>query len=159
MDKTTRDEVIQAMVGRDISLFAKRTMPCQKKGDVPVLKVEDITGEAFSNISFELYPGEILGFFGLVVAGRTEVMRAVFGADPYSSGKVILNGKEIHCKSPHDAIEQGIALISENRKEEGIMPNFDNMDNIALASLKKYMSGIVINEGKKNKNAKAILSI
>ena len=154
MDKTTRDEVIQAMVGRDISLFAKRTMPCQKKGDVPVLKVEDITGEAFSNISFELYPGEILGFFGLVGAGRTEVMRAVFGADPYSSGKVILNGKEIHCKSPHDAIEQGIALISENRKEEGIMPNFDNMDNIALASLKKYMSGIVINEGKKNKNAK-----
>lgn len=154
MDKTTRDEVIQAMVGRDISLFAKRTMPCQKKGDVPILKVEELYGEAFGNISFELYPGEILGFFGLVGAGRTEVMRAIFGADHYSKGKVILNGKEIHCKSPHDAIEQGIALISENRKEEGVMPNFDNMDNIALASLKKYMSGIVINDGKKNKNAK-----
>lgn len=154
MDKTTRDEVIQAMVGRDISLFAKRTMPCQKKGDAPVLQVEGLCGERFQNISFDLYPGEILGFFGLVGAGRTEVMRAIFGADPYTKGTVHLKGEEIHCKSPYEAIERGIALISENRKEEGVLPNFDNMDNIALASLKKYMSGIVINSGKKNKNAK-----
>ncbi|MDO4274270.1 MAG: sugar ABC transporter ATP-binding protein [Eubacteriales bacterium] len=154
MDKTTRDEVIQAMVGRDISLFAKRTMPCQKKGDAPVLQVEGLCGERFRDISFDLYPGEILGFFGLVGAGRTEVMRAIFGADSYGKGTVRLKGQEIHCKSPYDAIERGIALISENRKEEGVLPNFDNMDNIALASLKKYMSGMVINNGKKIKNAK-----
>ena len=153
MAKTTRDEVIQAMVGRDISLFAKRTMPCQKKGTEPVLRVDGLCSDLFNQISFDLYAGEILGFFGLVGAGRTEVMRAIFGADPYTKGNVILNGKEIHCKSPHEAIELGIALISENRKEEGILPNFDNKDNISLASLKKYMSGIVINDNKKKQNA------
>ena len=153
MAKTTRDEVIQAMVGRDISLFAKRTMPCQKKGTEPVLCVDGLCSDLFNQISFNLYAGEILGFFGLVGAGRTEVMRAIFGADPYTKGSVRLNGKEIHCKSPHEAIELGIALISENRKEEGILPNFDNKDNISLASLKKYMSGIVINDNKKKKNA------
>mgnify|MGYP004474961873 FL=1 len=153
MAKTTRDEVIQAMVGRDISLFAKRTMPCQKKGTEPVLCVDGLCSDLFNQISFDLYAGEILGFFGLVGAGRTEVMRAIFGADPYTKGSVILNGKEIHCKSPHEAIERGIALISENRKEEGILPNFDNKDNISLASLKKYMSGIVINDNKKKQNA------
>lgn len=153
MAKTTRDEVIQAMVGRDISLFAKRTMPCQKKGMEPVLRVDGLCSDLFNQISFDLYAGEILGFFGLVGAGRTEVMRAIFGADPYTKGSVILNGKEIHCKSPHEAIERGIALISENRKEEGILPNFDNKDNISLASLKKYMSGIVINDNKKKQNA------
>ena len=153
MAKTTRDEVIQAMVGRDISLFAKRTMPCQKKGTEPVLCVDGLCSDLFNQISFNLYAGEILGFFGLVGAGRTEVMRAIFGADPYTKGSVRLNGKEIHCKSPHEAIELGIGLISENRKEEGILPNFDNKDNISLASLKKYMSGIVINDNKKKKNA------
>ena len=153
MAKTTRDEVIQAMVGRDISLFAKRTMPCQKKGTEPVLRVDGLCSDLFNQISFDLYAGEILGFFGLVGAGRTELMRAIFGADPYTKGSVILNGKEIHCKSPHEAIERGIALISENRKEEGILPNFDNKDNISLASLKKYMSGIVINDNKKKQNA------
>lgn len=153
MAKTTRDEVIQAMVGRDISLFAKRTMPCQKKGTEPVLRVDGLCSDLFNQISFDLYAGEILGFFGLVGAGRTEVMRAIFGADPYTKGSVILNGKDIHCKSPHEAIERGIALISENRKEEGILPNFDNKDNISLASLKKYMSGIVINDNKKKQNA------
>ncbi|MCI8317893.1 MAG: sugar ABC transporter ATP-binding protein [Lachnospiraceae bacterium] len=154
MDKTTRDEVVQAMVGRDISLFAKRTMPCQKRGSTPVLQVKNLSGGMFKNVSFDLYPGEILGFFGLVGAGRTEVMRAIFGADPRTSGQVFLNGKEIHCKLPNDAIKQGIALISENRKEEGIMPNFNNMDNMALASMEKYMSGFVINSAKKNANAK-----
>ena len=153
MAKTTRDEVIQAMVGRDISLFAKRTMPCQKKGTEPVLRVDGLCSDLFNQISFDLYAGEILGFFGLVGAGRTEVMRAIFGADPYTKGSVILNGKEIHCKSPHEAIERGIALISENRKEEGSLPNVDNKDNISLASLKKYMSGIVINDNKKKQNA------
>ena len=153
MAKTTRDEVIQAMVGRDISMFAKQTMPCQKKGTEPVLRVDGLCSDLFNQISFDLYAGEILGFFGLVGAGRTEVMRAIFGADPYTKGSVILNGKEIHCKSPHEAIERGIALISENRKEEGILPNFDNKDNISLASLKKYMSGIVINDNKKKQNA------
>ena len=153
MAKTTRDEVIQAMVGRDISLFAKRTMPCQKRGKEPVLSVKGLESDLFKEINFDLYAGEILGFFGLVGAGRTEVMRAIFGADSYTKGSVRLNGKEIHCKSPHEAIELGIALISENRKEEGILPNFDNKDNISLASMKKYMSGIVINDDKKKRNA------
>lgn len=156
MAKTTRDEVIQAMVGRDISLFAKRTMPCQKMGDKPMLQVKHLSGKMFQNVSFDLYPGEILGFFGLVGAGRTETMRGIFGADKVQSGQVLLEGKEIHCQSPYHAIQQGIALISENRKEEGILPNFSNKDNISLASMEKYMKmkGLVIDEKSKIDNAK-----
>ncbi|MDD2957130.1 MAG: sugar ABC transporter ATP-binding protein [Lachnospiraceae bacterium] len=154
MKKTDRDEIIRAMIGRDTAMFAQRTMPSQRKGEKPVLEVENLCGDAFENVSFQLYSGEILGFFGLVGAGRTEVMRVVFGADPYKSGKVLLNGKELHCRSPRDGINSGIALISENRKEEGILPNFNNMDNMSLPCLDKFMSGAVISTKKKMDNAK-----
>ncbi len=147
------EEMIQTMVGRDISMFAKRTMACQKREGEPVLQVENLGGKVFQNISFELHRGEILGFFGLVGAGRTEVMRTIFGADPCFSGKVVLEGREIHSRSPHDAIRAGLALIPENRKEEGILPNLNNMDNISLASLEQYTAGIMVSGRKKNKNA------
>ena len=87
-------------------------------------------------------------------AGRTEVMRAIFGADPYTEGEAShCMGRKFTANLRMRQSRRGIALISENRKEEGILPNFDNKDNISLASLKKYMSGIVINDNKKKQNA------
>lgn len=154
MHKTTRDELIQAMVGRDISMFAQRSIPCQAQKDKVTLEVNGLCGQAYHDISFKLHKGEILGFFGLVGAGRTEVMRGIYGADKVTAGEVKLNGRTIHCKSPHGAIREGIALISENRKEEGIVPNFNNMDNMALPCLDKFRTGPLLNKPKKYKNAK-----
>ncbi len=153
MSGTNREEIIRAMVGRDISLFAQRTIPSQCSLDKPVLCVKDLNGTLFQHISFELHRGEILGFFGLIGAGRTEVMRAIYGADKVLGGHVLLNGREIYCRSPHEAVGHGIALISENRKEEGILPNMVNMDNIALPCVDKFRKGPLINSKRKCINA------
>ena len=145
---TTEDEVTQKMVGRDVSMFAQRTIPsCADKSQV-VLKVENLSGPAgFHDVSFEVYKGEILGFFGLVGAMRTEVMRAIFGADMTTNGVVYMNGEKLPDKrDPHYMVEHGFGLVSENRKEEGFVKNFNNQDNIALASIKKYMKGAFINK-------------
>ena len=87
VDKTNRAELIRSMVGRDVDALANRTKPCMATDEV-ILKVEDFSGEKFSHISFELHRGEILGFSGLVGAGRTELMRAVCGIDPKKSGRL-----------------------------------------------------------------------
>lgn len=154
MDTATRDEIIHAMVGRDVALFAKRTIASQCQRDKVTLEVEHLSGTAFHDVSFQLHKGEILGFFGLVGAGRTEVVRTIYGADKKTSGTIRLNGKKINPTSPYDAIQAGIALISENRKEEGIVPNLSNKDNMSLPCLDKFRSGFLISEGKKFKNAK-----
>lgn len=153
---TTRETLIHSMVGRDVSLFAKRTRPSRCVPDQVVLKVDHLSGGAFSDASFELHKGELLGFFGLVGAGRTEVMRALYGADKRSDGTVTLSGKPLVCRTPTAAVKAGVALISENRKEEGIVPNLNNMDNIALPCLRKFQSGPFINAKAKSTNARSM---
>lgn len=138
---TGRDEIIQAMVGRDVSMFARRTRPSRNNPDKTVLSVENLSGKGFRNVSLTLHEGEILGMFGLVGAGRTETIRAIYGANRLDEGTVKLGGESKVFRTPNRAVQHGIALISENRKEEGILPNLNNMDNIALSSLKKYRRG------------------
>ena len=87
------------------------------------------------DISFEVYEGEVLGFSGLVGAGRTETMRAIFGADPKESGEIILDGKALTINNPEDAIRQGIVLAPEDRKKEGLCTKLSIRDNIALPNL------------------------
>ena len=152
LDKATRDDMIHAMVGRDVAMFAQRTLPNQTRDEV-VLEVRGLRGKAFHDISFQLHAGEILGFFGLIGAGRTEVMRAIFGADPILEGEVLLCGTPVRCKEPAQAIRRQIAMISENRKEEGVIPNLDNMDNIALPSLDRFRKGLFVQNGLKYDNA------
>lgn len=158
LKEATEEELVQNMVGRDVSMFAQRLKPsCADRNQV-VLKVENLTGPAgFENISFELYKGEILGFFGLVGAMRTEVMRAIFGADPTTGGTVYYNGEALpENRTPNTVVKRGIGLVSENRKEEGFVKNFDNADNIALASLKKYMKGMFVNRKMKEENSNKV---
>ncbi len=152
--ESSREEIIHSMVGRDISMFAQRTLPCQCAEKEVVLEVDDLSGGMFRNARFTLHKGEILGFFGLIGAGRTELMRGIFGADPISSGSIRLHGKPYVPTHPTAAIKAGFALISENRKEEGILPNLTNKDNISLPSLEQFCNGILINDGKKYKNAR-----
>lgn len=149
----TRDELIHSMVGRDISMFAQRTRPCCCREDQVVLHVKSLSSRDYRDVSFQLHAGEILGFFGLVGAGRTQVMRGIYGADPVTGGCLELYGKPLSAKTPYEAVRRGIALISENRKEEGIVPNLANLDNMALPCLKKFQKGPFIERQKKVENA------
>lgn len=127
------DEVVKAMVGRSIDEFypERTTIP----GDT-VLSVENLSPIGhFKPISFDLHKGEILGVSGLMGAGRTEIMRAIFGVDAHNGGTITLHGKELHLKKPEDAIKAGIAFITEDRKAEGLILDFSIASNITLPNL------------------------
>ncbi len=150
-----RSTLIKNMVGRDVAMFATRHRPSRADYSQPVMEIESLAAEGgqFEDVNFKLYKGEILGFFGLVGAGRTEVMRAVFGADRTRGGSVRMHGREISNRHPADAVANRIALIPENRKEQGFAPNLTNSDNIALASLAKQRKGLFVTSESKRRNA------
>lgn len=153
MKETSKEDLIKSMVGRDVSMFAKRTKPCCANEKEIVLKVEEYSGETFSNINFGLKKSEILGFFGLIGAQRTELMRTIFGAECATGGKLYVKGQVVQHKTPYDGIKNRIALVSENRKEEGFIYDFSNSDNISLASLDKYSVKGFVKRKLKNDNA------
>ncbi len=149
--ETNRGELIRSMVGRDVDALANRTKPCMATDEV-ILKVENFSGEKFHDVSFELRKGEILGFSGLVGAGRTELMRAVCGVDQKKSGRLYLRGKEVHFRNSSHALKNGIGLLPEDRKTQGFLNLSTNIDNVAISSLEKYMTGIFVDTGKKRRN-------
>lgn len=149
--ETNRMELIKYMVGRDVSALATRTKPCMAKPEV-LLKVENYTGSKFKDISFEIHKGEILGFSGLVGAGRTELMRAIVGIDRKYAGKMWLRGKETQIRNTSDALRCGIGLLPEDRKTQGFLTLSTNTDNIAISSLEKYLNGLVVSKEKKRNN-------
>lgn len=132
----TEDQIITQMVGREISnLYPDNNA---EKGDV-VLEVKDFSSSGvFNDISFSVHAGEILGFSGLIGAGRSEVMRAIFGLDHHDKGQVFLDKQEIHIKKAGDSIKNGIAMVSEDRREEGIIPIRSIRENISLAFIKQF---------------------
>ncbi|MGF7018463.1 ribose transport system ATP-binding protein [Lachnospiraceae bacterium PF1-21] len=154
IETTTREELIHAMVGRNVSSVATRTKPSPMTEEV-VLKVENLSdGKKFENVNFEVRRGEILGFFGLVGAGRTEVMRTIIGADQKKSGKITLNGVDIPKKwNTTKALKHGIGLLPEDRKTQGFMNLSKNYDNVAISSLEKYLKFGFVDENKKIENA------
>ena len=138
---TNENELVKSMVGRDIGDTYASLNRNDKIGDV-LLEVQDMCTEAVHDISFTLHKGEILGFAGLVGAGRTEVARGIFGADAVLSGKVIYDGEEVHFRSPKDAIDRGIALCPEDRKEEGLMLRQSSTTNVTSPILSKVRKGL-----------------
>jgi ribose transport system ATP-binding protein len=103
---------------------------------VPLLQTKNLSkGRRVRNVSLEAHHGEILGMAGLLGSGRTDVARAIFGADPVDAGKVFVNGKELDLHSPSDAIYAGVAFLSEDRKAEGIIPEWSVRENLTLAAL------------------------
>ncbi len=135
------DKIISMMVGRQIYDTSK---PMVESGtDEVVLKVENLNQGGFlKDINFELKKGEILGFAGLMGAGRTEVARAIFGADRIDSGDIYINGKKVQINSPNDAVHHGIGYLSEDRKRYGLMVNMDVKTNISIASIKSFSNQI-----------------
>lgn len=150
----SKNELISMMVGRQVSnIFPKVDCPI---GDV-ALKVEGLTGNGFENISFEVHKGEILGLSGLVGSGRSETMRALFGLDPLSSGKVYLEGKEVHIKSPKQAIKLGIGMVNEDRKNFGLCLTRSIRENTSMASLPLRQKGLKLNQKEEGSYCRDIL--
>ena len=143
-------EIIKQMVGRELSNIYPPKNDVEK-GEV-ILKVDNLTSiheNIFRNCSFELRRGEILGFGGLVGAGRSELMEAVFGLRSIKSGKVYMKGKEQTIARPKDAIKDGLGMITEDRRGTGILGCLSIADNVAISSLNNYLiAGIALDDGK-----------
>ena len=146
---TTIDQIITHMVGREIKeKFPRVTCEKGKK----VFEVKNLNaGRMVRNVSFSLYEGEIVGFAGLMGAGRTETTRAIFGIDPKQSGQIFLDGREIFIHSPSDAIRQGVVLAPEDRKKDGLCTKLSIRHNIALPNLDLLCNRLgVVSHSKEN---------
>jgi rhamnose transport system ATP-binding protein len=132
---TDQKEIVQMMVGRSVDqIFPKNNI----KIGAPILQVANLSHPTeFDNISFDLHQGEILGFYGLVGAGRSEIMQALFGITRASTGSVILDGKRRQFRSPADAIKAGIVYVPEERGKQGIVADLPIYQNVSLPSLHK----------------------
>ena len=134
MDAITDKELVKKMVGRDLGDVFSGLDRNKTVGDV-VLEVKNLSSPFLKDASFQVRAGEVVGFSGLVGAGRTEVVRAIIGADPRTGGKVFLNGKPLNCRTPHDAIVNGVVMVPEDRKLQGIIPRMSVGRNISIGSL------------------------
>jgi ribose transport system ATP-binding protein len=136
VSSTTIDEMIRLMVGRDLKeKFPKITAEPREE----VLRVEELTRKGeLHGVSFSVRRGEIVGIAGLVSSKRTETARAIFGADPIDSGRILLRGKPVKVRTPADAIEHGIALVPEDRKRHGIFASLSVWENVVLSALRRF---------------------
>lgn len=127
------DVIVQSMIGRSLDNYYYK---CKSNAKEEVLKVEQLSLQGyFKNISFSIHAGEVVGFYGLVGAGRTEIMETIFGIRKGDSGKVYLSGKELKVKTSVDAVKAKIGFVTENRKEQGLVLEQSCRENIALAKL------------------------
>jgi ribose transport system ATP-binding protein len=146
-DKCTKDDIVHMMVGRVI--FEEPKTKSRVPADAPVvLKVEHLNaGRMVRDVSFELRRGEILGFSGLMGAGRTETARALFGADPRDSGDIYVEGKKVAIHSPQEAVRMGIGYLSEDRKRFGVVLKKSITENSTLACLAEYIKHLSLIDG------------
>ncbi len=150
-NECTKQEIINMMVGRVIYEEPKQKSNVAKDAPV-VLEVRDLNaGKMVKNVSFKLHKGEILGFAGLMGAGRTETVRAVFGADSIDSGEILINNQKVSITKPIDAVQYGIGYLSEDRKRYGIILDKTISENTTMASLEKFTKGIFIDKKKEDK--------
>jgi len=131
--------IIHMMVGRALEDNLRGTPPDTSTSEV-ALEVRHLQrGAAIRDVSFSVRKGEILGFAGLMGAGRTEVARAVFGADPIDGGEILVHGRPVRIRSPRDAVAHGIGYLSEDRKQFGLATAMDVQANIAMTSLSRFL--------------------
>lgn len=142
--ETTINEMIASMVGREMTeQFPERHAEI---GEVVLEAKNIVRGKVLKNCSMYVRRGEVLGMAGLMGAGRTELARAIYGADKIDSGEVFINGKKVNIRNPKDAVKMGIAYLSEDRKRDGLMLDQDVSFNTYIANLDKYSTGGVVND-------------
>jgi ribose transport system ATP-binding protein len=157
---TDTDHLVTAMVGRELKeTYPSRNTPIKEE---ILLETRRLSGNGLKNISFKVRRGEVLGFAGLIGAGRTELAELIFGVQPKTGGEIIFKGKTIVPKTPGDAIMEGIALVPEDRKRQGAHLDIDINGNICMAILNRISRFSVVNTGKENEiaeNYQASMSI
>lgn len=142
---TNEDEVTKLMIGRSLDL--SRSPVSHELGDV-ALEVKGLAcGDLFEDVSFKLYKGEVLGFYGLVGAGRTEIAETIFGLRNPSAGQILLNGQEVQIHSPIDAVRHGISLVPEDRKDQGLVLGMNCRDNMTLPQVDDLTAGPFVSDG------------
>ena len=142
---TDNDTIVNLMVGRELVNYYTRTY--NKRGEVR-FAAENISSNKVKNISFEVHAGEILGFAGLVGAGRTETAKAILGIDKRTEGEIYVDGRKVHINDPAEAYAAGIGYIPENRREEGIIPLQTVRFNTSLKVLDKFIHGLSVDKKK-----------
>lgn len=152
ISETDMNDVVKMMIGREIGeRYPQRNVSIGDR----VLEVKNLTCPGvFEKVSFEVHAGEVLGVSGLMGAGRTEIMQAIFGNMPHVTGEIFLNGKQIENKTPKQAMKNGIGFITEDRKVEGLMLEESIMKNISLANLKRISRHGVIQREKEKELVK-----
>lgn len=150
LSELSTKKMVSLMVGRSIDKLYPEKPPC---GSEVVLSVKNLTGNGVENISFELHKSEILGFAGLVGAGRTETMELIFGVKPYDSGEILLKGKPADIKNPTDAIDKGIGFITEERKLTGLFLEKSILWNTTIITAKKFSKMLMLSKQKEQKEA------
>lgn len=148
---TNIDELVKLMVGREL----KETYPARNfsASDDVMLDVRKLCGNGLTDITFQMRRGEVLGFAGLIGAGRTELAELIFGVKAKTSGQIIFKGKEISPKTPREAIDYGIALVPEDRKRQGALLGIDIKGNISMAILKRISRFSIVNKKTERKIA------
>lgn len=148
--EATKEKVVQMMVGRSLNLFPKEVVPIGEE----VMRVERFCREGvFSDISFSVRKGEILGIAGLMGAGRTEIARAIFGIDAKDSGETYVEGRRVVINSPVDAIRNGLGLVPEDRKLQALILTMAVRENITLAHLRDFAKAGIVSKAKERKDA------
>ncbi|WP_394232289.1 sugar ABC transporter ATP-binding protein [Niallia oryzisoli] len=154
--ETSREEIIKGIVGRDMD-EEYPTMEVIEHGE-EILSVQNLSLKGkLRNVSFQLKKGEILGIAGLVGAGRTEIARCIFGADKFDKGEIVYKGNKIKVSNPRKAIELGIALVPEDRKEHGLITKFSLNRNFTMAALKKINRFGFLHRFKENEASKSLI--
>lgn len=148
---TTRQELIEHMIGRSLGAESDGTRQARPAGPArPVrLRCAGLSRRgAFQDISLDLHAGEILCITGLIGAKRTELLRAIFGCEPFDAGTLQIDGQPVRFRSPREAVAAGIALVPEDRHREGLMLDLSVADNLIMATLKRYRSGLLLARGR-----------
>lgn len=149
--ETDVNMLVSLMVGRELKETYPTRMPCIK--DEVLLEVKNLYGNGLTDVSFKIRRGEILGFAGLIGAGRTELAELIFGVKQKTRGQIIFKGREISPKTPREAINHGIVLVPEDRKRQGALLSIDIKGNISMAILEKISFCSVINMNKEREIA------
>jgi ribose transport system ATP-binding protein len=148
------DRVVELMIGRKLStMYPARNVTRGSE----MLRVENLSGDVFRNVSFSLHKGEILGLFGLVGSGRTEIARAIFGEDGHSAGRLFVDGREINPCSPYQGLKAGISLVPENRKEQGLVLDMPIKHNMTMSNITSVSDRLgVVNRKRENALAQSL---
>lgn len=157
--ESTKDELIKMMVGRVIFEDPKQSSSVSDDAEV-VLSIKNLNaGNLVKDVNFELKKGEIVGFSGLMGAGRTELARAIFGADKIDSGEIIIKGEPVKINTPMDAVKNGIGYLSEDRKRYGVIVEKSVAENSVLSVLEMYQKGIFIDDNKINMDSQKYVDL